>query len=279
MNGPSVYWLASYPRSGNTWVRTLLHGYWHGQPDTSAQIARTVPDLHAHSFGTAGLELAATDRIVIKTHLTWSDKHPAKASTAGAIYLIRNPRDVLLSCLNFHRVMGSKMGFGEGTKPQDFAKLEPAYCRTWIRLGGDPTWQQAGFGTWEENYRTWKESCPEPVAVVRYDELRKDPGAQLRRIIEAVGETPDEDRVARALKVGSFDNMRALENREKGRSQKWNPFFGGTGSTLRAGIRFMDKGRVGGSLDAIEPGLDAAFDKRFGPILTEMGFGDAWGVS
>ena len=41
-----ITWLASYARSGNTWLRFLLHCYYVGRPGSSAEVAAFVPDLH-----------------------------------------------------------------------------------------------------------------------------------------------------------------------------------------------------------------------------------------
>lgn len=267
---PQIVWLASYPRSGNTWVRTLLHGYFEGEPVSSKDIARLIPDIHAPTHGGGPVRpLADTGRTLIKTHYLWSRAHPLASATLGVIYLLRHPRDVLLSSLNFHRVMGSKGGLAGGKASADFDAV--AYLRTCLNRGGDPGFLDAGFGTWEQNARSWTETCDAPRLVVRYDALRSDPEPHLRAIVEFLGQTPDADRVARALRAGSFDNMRALEVREKSATGERNAFFGGSVATLRKGFKFMDKGRVGGRLDEVAPGFDAAFDQRFGPAIKALG--------
>ena len=43
----AVTWLASYPKSGNTWLRFLLYSYYYGSVTVSAQVAERIPDIHA----------------------------------------------------------------------------------------------------------------------------------------------------------------------------------------------------------------------------------------
>lgn len=267
-----INWLASYPRSGNTWVRVLLHGYYFGPPADTADVALTVPDIHApqHTRGERAREGGPAVQM-FKTHLVWSDRHPGAARTNKVVYLVRHPADVLLSCLNFHRVMGTQAGPQGGGATS--AKIdEGAYVRTFLRLGGDQAWLGNNYGTIEENVASWLDRCPAPTLVVRYEDLRGDTPAGLRRLLEFLGEPVDGARIERAVRGASFDNMRALEIREKrGRKDK-HPFFGGSDATLRKGVYFMAKGRVGERLDRIEKGFDARLRERFAPVLERFGY-------
>lgn len=259
-----LFWLASYPRSGNTWTRVLLHSYWHGAPESSDDIARTVPDLqapnHARQAAARGRGGPAEGVRLIKTHALWSPKHPYAARTAGAIVLVRHPKDVLLSCLNYHQVMGTQGRTPDG-KPAPF--IPALYAKSFIHNGGDKVWRQQGFGYWHESVEAWTPGAGLAWLLVRYEVLKGDPAGELGRMLRFMGVEPDAGRVELAVKAASFDNMRALEVREKTQSNEKNPFFGGSGATLKKGYRFMHAGRVGGSLDAIEPGLDEAFDRAF----------------
>ena len=44
---PLISWIASYPRSGNTWTRFMLTSYLMNAPLTSANVIEdTIPDFH-----------------------------------------------------------------------------------------------------------------------------------------------------------------------------------------------------------------------------------------
>ena len=102
MNKQEIIWLASYPKSGNTWVRFFLYSYYVGIPMKSGDINHKIPDIHS----TPELLQSAENRIFCKTHFLASDKHPHIKDTAGIIYLLRHPRDVLLSNLNYFYLTG-----------------------------------------------------------------------------------------------------------------------------------------------------------------------------
>src|SRR5215472_9365498 len=124
-----IVWLASYPKSGNTWTRAFLHNLVHvtsGQ--TQAQKINELDHFSAHSAGkplfqeVVGFDLTDKHRdeiaaararvqqnmadaveglIFLKTHqaIVIDRGHPTInfAVTAGAIYIVRNPLDVAIS--------------------------------------------------------------------------------------------------------------------------------------------------------------------------------------
>ncbi|MFN0131143.1 MAG: sulfotransferase domain-containing protein [Phycisphaerales bacterium] len=255
-----IIWLASYPRSGNTWMRTLLFSYFHGRPESSKDIAKHFPDLHVEGQ----YDPAAAGRQIVKTHLPFGPNHAHIERTAGAIVMLRHPKDVLLSSLDFHHVLGTKTNMG-GLEPDRFADV-------FIEQGGDPIWIQNGFGSWAQFYDSWSEETGTPRLVLKYEEMRADAVPGLRRAVQFLGEAADESRLAQAAKMASFDNMRAMEIREKAKAPAKNVFFGGNQGNLRKGELFMRKGRVGASLDDIRPGLDAAFERAFGAALGRHGY-------
>lgn len=269
-----VVFLASYPRSGNTWARVLLYHALYGsagaEPSTR-EIAMRLPDLHVD--GEVERSLAAhppgEGRVIVKTHFPWSASHAHAAEAAGAILLVRHPRDVLMSSLNFHRVLETKVKDRRTGRDAPLAGAD--YARAFIKSGGDPVWLGQGFGTWIENTRTWM-GADLPRLVLRYEEMLDEPAGGLRRMLAFLGEPCDEGVIERAVGASSFERMRALEVREKAGSAGKSTFFGGSARTMRRGIYFMDRARRGASLDALQPGLDAAFEGRFADALGEVGY-------
>lgn len=267
----TLAFLASYPRSGNTWARVMLyHALYADTPQpTTRQIAHRLPDLHVAGEAEAGLNAHPGERVILKTHLPWSPQHPHARDADAAILLVRNPRDVLLSCLSFHRVLETKV---RDRRTGREAPMRPTdYARHFIALGGDPVWMQQGFSAWADNSRSWLRT-PFPSILVRYEDMADNPARELARMLELLGQTRDQPAIDRAVAASTFERMRALEVREKAGAPAKNTFFGGTGKTLRKGVYFMDKARRGSRLDQIEPGLDSAFDQRFADAMREFGY-------
>src|ERR1043165_2498975 len=97
-----ITWIASYPKSGNTWVRFLLANCLAGPITESMQVEGAVPTL-ADGLDIDRL-LGALSPLCIKTHYPWSARHLFAEKTERAIVIIRHPKDILLSNLDYHRM-------------------------------------------------------------------------------------------------------------------------------------------------------------------------------
>jgi hypothetical protein len=96
-----IVWLASFPKSGNTWLRFLVYSYMYGPPQASSEVGERIPDIH-HG---AKLSVPPGDgQLFVKTHLMPGPNHPFMDRTQGFVYVVRHPKDVLLSNLNYARL-------------------------------------------------------------------------------------------------------------------------------------------------------------------------------
>jgi len=257
----NTVWLASYPKSGNTWVRFMLYSVLYGAPKRSEDVPLKIPDIHRPM----PFEKQESGPIYVKSHFELTDKHPQLTDTIKAIHIIRNPRDVMLSAIHY-RILTDE-------NPNDFPKEQ--FIESYLKSGGDHYWEQIGFGTWASHARSWRNTDRFPVLTLRYEDLKTDPRAQLVRMLEFLGGTCSESKINEAVVASSFDSMRALEIREK-KSSKPNDLskhlFVGTSDATRKGIFFMNKGKSNQSLNALMPGLDARFNERFQDELLEFGY-------
>lgn len=257
----TVRWIASYPKSGNTWLRFLLYQYFNGAAESSAQISRFIPDMH-HKGSLHGVK-PFEGSIFVKTHLPLDQRLPLREHTRDFVHVVRHPRDTILSCLNYARLINSPDVAGGVTDEQ--------YVRGFIARGGSAWYAGLGFGTWEEHCASWIDNTEFPGLLVRYEDLKKQTPAELRRILEFLGHPVDQSRVDQAVKLSSFDHMRALEVKEKSSGTTGEVFAGGA-DKARKGQFFMNKGQSGRSLDTIARGLDAAVNDRFAAMLRRLGY-------
>ena len=273
MSSAEVVWLASYPKSGNTWVRFLLHAAVHGGVRESVEVSASIPDVHRAmpTDGQAEARAAAGEgyagRVAMKTHFELTPDHPPLDRTWGAVHVVRHPRDVLLSGLNYRRLVGA-------TAAQ---MSDRQYAETFIRAGGDPGFAQQGFGTWASHAASWA-GADFPVHRVRYEDLQADATGTLRSILDFLEIGVDDAAVERAVKASSFDSMRALEVREKNDPKKKGldkRLFVGDAAGARKGALFMHSGQSGRRLDeSIKDGagLDAALEAAFGEAMRACGY-------
>ena len=249
----NVIWIASYPRSGNTWMRMLLHDVLFGPAESSEAMNRMIPDIHRMPR----LPIHRKGRILAKTHFCLRPEHPYLMQTGGCIYLIRNPRDVAISAVRYARLFNAAQG--------DSA----AFIRAYIERGGIEEWLNNGFGTWEQHAGSWINPPNLPRVVVRYENLRNDTAAELGRVCEFLGVDASPEKIAGAVGRNEIDRLRKMEDREKQNNRCWFP---GSVEQLKMGTRFFNEGRTGQRLDDIEPGLDALFDERFGEAMRRHGY-------
>ncbi|NEQ65479.1 MAG: sulfotransferase domain-containing protein, partial [Symploca sp. SIO2D2] len=96
---PPIVWLASYPKSGNTWLRFSVAALIEGDLPSSRFVQERMPDIHESGF--KPFLLLEQNIAFAKTHFMFSDSMPGRGLTAGFIYVIRNPIDVLASNYNY----------------------------------------------------------------------------------------------------------------------------------------------------------------------------------
>ena len=219
----SIIWIASFPRSGNTWMRILLTNYilntdspvdinqlyTHGAADRglfwkylgidSARLTESeAASLRASvydRFSQDGAQ-AHTDQgfRFVKVHDAYGyydgiPMFPSHASM-GVIYLIRNPFDVAVSYAQFQ---------GES--------IEEAVRRVTDYVKLDATRDQLSQYclTWANHVNSWTLQNDIPVHVVRYEDLKTQPESTFASVIRFCRFEVDPQRIRKAIKFSSFD--------------------------------------------------------------------------
>jgi hypothetical protein len=200
-----LVWLASYPRSANTFARLLLQKLY-GIPTYSIYDEREqgwsglAPLLeYVPQKALLGWLQADPETHVVKTHdLPGSDMYPA-------IYLVRDGRDALVSYAHYI------LSFERPTDSRDYRK---AFQRTLKGLIED----QGYFGGWSANVAAW--SKRDRVAVVKFDDLIQDP---VRIIEEALSSLAIDVPRQESTPLPSFADLQVLMPQffRKGQTGSW----------------------------------------------------------
>ncbi len=254
----NVTWIASYPKSGNTWIRFMIYAAVYGQPNRSIDVTRKIPDIHRK----LPFDPPQDGNLFAKSHLQLTSTHPMLDQSVRALHIIRNPADVLLSSLNY-RAMTS----GE-TNPA-------GYAEQFIHARGDASWESLGFGTWVSHAQSWRTTDRFPVLALRYEDIKADPENELTRILDFVGIERTPEQIKQAVRHSSFDEMRAMEIREKNAAKNddlTKRLFVGSKKSASKGLFFMNKGKSNQSLDELAPGLDNRFKDAFAESLEQYGY-------
>lgn len=233
MNG--IRWIASYPKAGNTWLRFMLAAYLSGKAP------HVWNDMHAESLQLDSMlssgdlpPLAPTSPVLVKTHFTADVPvlRLYRESTVKALYLVRNPRDLLLSWM---RMVGI---------PRDDVARGSVFATNFIANEGRMGPEGDGQGSWPENVRSWTESARDcfpnaDLLAVRYEDLRADPVARFAEIVAFLdlGRPVEDEEIRRAVEVSTLERMRELEQRSDQQ---------GGGSPIRKGAARRTPGGRGG---------------------------------
>jgi hypothetical protein len=222
-----LVWLASYPKSGNTWLRAFLHNYIV-QPDapysinaladfsavecaaalfrphTSKPVASVNPD-EVQALRPAvhrDLTQLHADLVFVKTHNANLALHGTAfctpSLTAGAIYIVRDPRDVALSYAAYTGIsvdetiafMGQKGAANLGTDIQVFELLS----------------------SWSVHVESWTQA--QNFLVLRYEDMIASPQTAFARVVRYLGDGDHPARLAKSIAFSRFDVLAAQEQRD-----------------------------------------------------------------
>lgn len=218
----NLIWLASYPKSGNTWVRLFFRAYLAGITDINERLELESKDdviwqdyekvspvplekvlpgdvFFLRPAALYGLNAAGHMRLV-KTHCANRSMNVIPlipgGLTRGALYIVRDPRDVAVS-------YAAHLGVSV-----DDAITEMAQNR--FLLGPPPNENLAQYASnWSDNAASWtRGELAFPVLVLKYEDMPGNFGQAVRFI----GEELDEDRLAEAIEAVSFENVRKQED-------------------------------------------------------------------
>ena len=275
--GP-VIWLASYPKSGNTWVRALLSNYVDGG-DEPASIncligGNIVVDRGRFDdmVGLASSDLAPSGILkrrpafhvqlaaelprptFVKVHDaclrvapgTWL--FPA-AATAGSVCIVRNPLDVAVSFAH-HNGGSIDDAIALMNRPSELARQ----C-----TGMTPQLPQPML-TWSGHVWSWVRQAEFPVHVLKYEDMLADPVATFGRIVRFARLDYDSARLSRAIENASFDLLRRQEAQT------------GFSEAMSSARSFFRAGKAGAWRAALDRRQVTKLLRAHGPLMARFGY-------
>lgn len=224
-----IVWLASYPKSGNTWTRIFLANYLVNGD-------KPVPINQAHRFAMGdavsktydmvagrhidgretdvvlglrakvlrGIVANGADVNFVKTHNLYGSFRGIplipKEFTKSSVYIVRNPLDVVLS---YARHFGCS---------HDLAAASLANPGNSIA----PTEHTVGqyLGRWDSHATGWTRDIDHPHLVLRYEDLLSDAEGQFTKLLAHIGIPVDGVRLKKAIKFSSFSELAGQESRD-----------------------------------------------------------------
>lgn len=225
-----IVWLASYPRSGNTWTRNFLSNLFvvtegrGGVPnDINTLQEYTLWDIASARFEdvlgkkikTAAREEIAAARsdvhrriaeeadglALVKTHNALVLDHGINtinlAVTAGAIYIVRNPLDVVISFAHH---------FG-----MDIDTAITRMGRKGVETEVNEQVAYEVYGSWSENVLSWTRKPHRALYVMRYEDMLASPEATFGGLARHLLIEASDEQILHAIKHSAFEKSKAQE--------------------------------------------------------------------
>jgi len=253
----NIVWLASYPKSGNTWFRILIANL-SSTDGISADINNLPEDVRiasgralfdnqtlldsglltheeidslrpgvygaiarstADDFGERALS-ALSDRHFIKIHDAYTSTSQGESlfgAARAAIVITRDPRDVAIS-------FAHHLDF---SIDQAIALMCDANGRVSLKSKGQAGQLRQRLLSWSAHVESWLDQVEVPVHLVRYEDMIDDAAECFRKAMEFIGYPITNEAADRSAKLASFSSLQAQEQ-EKGfaeRVSKDSPFF------------------------------------------------------
>jgi hypothetical protein len=234
-----LVWLASYPKSGNTWTRAFLHNLldqgdktvdinamhavtttdnspaWF-EPMIDRPIVEYVPEKLAALRPKVHQAIADASEglIFVKTHnaLVSHAGVPMITTrlTAGAVYIVRNPLDVAVS---YSHHMGTTVDDTIALMAE-VGRMTPTHAKGAYQI----------LGSWSENVMSWTRRQSPSLFVMRYEDMQQKPRETFGALAGFMTLKPSDAELDRAIELSSFERLKEQEQqsgfREKPASAK-----------------------------------------------------------
>jgi aryl sulfotransferase len=272
-----TWWLASYPKSGNTWLRawlwtlisgphadinrlSMLGGFAgsRSQFDSALGIESTAlsGDQEANLRPRAFEAIAAeTERpLYCKAHDAYHLTPAGEplfptAATRGAIYVVRDPRAVAVS-LAHYMAQPIDEAIANMDNPEALSGGSTRRLSNHLRQR---------LLSWSKHVESWL-GAPFPVHVLRYEDMQADPHAAFGAVAAFLGLPSDRAAIAAAVEAATFSRLQAHE-RESGFIEK-----------PRQAAAFFREGRVDGWRQALSPEQAARIVAAHGAVMRRLGY-------
>tara|TARA_Y200000002_G_scaffold329685_1_gene293929 strand:- start:54 stop:902 length:849 start_codon:yes stop_codon:yes gene_type:complete len=229
-----IIWIASYPKSGNTWLRSLISSYYFSEDglfnQNSLPLIQQFPQkkyfksfnynpeivTDTAKFWISAQKIINKDKKVkfFKTHNALSainnSKFTDKKNTIGCIYVVRDPRNVITSIQNHY----------EMTKEEslNFMLNESKFIYDYSIKNDYSNFQF--ISSWAKNYQSWLNQKIFSVILIKYEDLIKDTFETFKKVIEFIElitksqKAYNEEKAKISIQSTTFEKMKKIERND-----------------------------------------------------------------
>ena len=225
-----IIWLASYPKSGNTWLRSIISSLLYSDDGNfKFEQLKKIQQFPEKKFFKDFVKdfnnfneikenwILAQEIInlknqtqILKTHqgkyTVGEHSFTNKENTLAIIYIVRDPRSLVKSISNHFSLSDDKAC--------KFL-LSPEVIGNGKKFEERDNGMYNLLGKWNDHYRSWTRD-KNNFLLVKYEDLIADTAIELNKIIEFlknyINFKTDESKNNRILETTSFENLKRMEN-------------------------------------------------------------------
>lgn len=228
-NYKEVYFLVSYPKSGNTWLRTILANLLIKNNDEISlkNVGEFIPDTYSEKQLKLAREKESQFRRLEKQIFKSHDPYYRNYKNSKVIYLIRNGQDAIYSY--YHYLCARR-------------EIHPSIESI---IDGS---EAGSMGKWSDHVCGWLEADSKNILVVKYEDLKIQPFTEVNRIVEFIQLEVNEHDILIAIEKSNFEEMKKKES-ELG-------YYNDTRNEKGKKMPFVRKGEIGGGMKSFNDNQD-----------------------
>jgi len=280
-----IVWISSYPKSGNTWMRALLAYYFFSKTKKfDFSLLKHIPNFNVSDFIHEKKPLKTNEDIIenwipvqkfinekfkrnlfFKTHnvcvTSKGEKFTNNKVSAGCIYVVRDPRNVITSYKNFENQTYENI-------------IKNMIDEEGFLLSNKSTFEKFGIkgieiiSSWARHYNSWVHNNTNiPICLIKYEDLVENPSLEFNKIFNFLKKINNEkkteinkEKLEKTISETNFKNLKDLEN-NNGFTEKQN-----------RGVNFFNQGVENDWKKILPNKISSIIERKFEKEMKELGY-------
>ena len=277
-----IIWLASYPKSGNTWVRSFLSAYYYSDNGKfNFKLLNNIKQFPSRDFFNKKILsvedasdnwLIAQSRIKSKGEVCFLKTHNVFGAykgknfttsefTLGAIYIVRDPRNVITSLMNHYSL----------NENEALSMINSVYRNLRDENNPEDYSNYSFISSWANNFRSWKLSKSIETLIIKYEDLENNRFRTFKKIINFTNKLMklnnkiDFEKLKISIESTNFDILKKKEELEGFEEAIFSKKDGRTKT-------FFNLGSENNYKKLIKPQTSKTLKKLFKKEMKELGY-------
>ena len=223
-----IIWIASYPKSGNTWIRSLLSSYYFSKDGNfEFKLLKNIKQFPSREFFSKkiySVEEASENWLIIQKNLkklnkarflkthnvygTYKGNHFTTPEVSlGAVVVVRDPRNVITSLMNHY----------SSSEKEALEMIKSTYRNLKDKNDSDNYASYSFISSWSNNYNSWKNSNIKNKLFIKYEDLEIDTENTFKKIIQFTNrllnnkKEVDKKKLNKSVISTNFDILKKME--------------------------------------------------------------------